>query len=85
MRATRNGKITKVPIREYVSETRLAQWLSAVSCTPIHTLRPFSRIGNGHGAALHWPDLDEYVSVRSILLGRRSAEGSDRDDRPVQE
>jgi hypothetical protein len=28
----------------------------------------------GHGAGLHWPDLDEYVSVRSILLGRRSAE-----------
>jgi len=26
----------------------------------------------GHGAGLHWPDLDEYVSVRSILLGRQS-------------
>ena len=30
----------------------------------------------GHGAGLHWPDLDEYVSVRSILLGRQSAEQS---------
>jgi hypothetical protein len=28
----------------------------------------------GHGSGLHWPDLDEYVSVRSILLGRKSAE-----------
>ena len=28
----------------------------------------------GHGAGLHWPDLDEYVSVRSILLGRKSGE-----------
>ena len=28
----------------------------------------------GHGAGLHWPDLDEYVSARSILLGRRSPE-----------
>lgn len=27
----------------------------------------------GHGAGLHWPDLDEYVSVRFILLGRQSA------------
>lgn len=27
----------------------------------------------GHGAGLHWPDVDEYVSVRSILLGRKSA------------
>lgn len=28
----------------------------------------------GHGSGIHWPDLDEYVSVRSILLGRKSAE-----------
>lgn len=28
----------------------------------------------GEGAGLHWPDLDEYVSVRAILLGRQSAE-----------
>jgi len=27
----------------------------------------------GHGSGLHWPDLDEYVSVRSILLGRHSS------------
>ncbi|WP_146110112.1 hypothetical protein [Salinibacter sp. 10B] len=26
------------------------------------------------GAGLYWPDLDEYVSVRSILHGRQSAE-----------
>ena len=30
----------------------------------------------GDGAGLHWLDPDEYVSVRSILLGRRSAEQS---------
>lgn len=38
----------------------------------------------GHGAGLRWPDRDEYVSVRSILLGRRSAEHtpeSEMDDR----
>lgn len=28
----------------------------------------------GHGTGLHWPDLDEYVSVRSILLGRKLSE-----------
>lgn len=39
----------------------------------------------GHGAGLHWPDLDEYVSVRSILLGRRSAERSDQGAPPTQE
>jgi len=28
----------------------------------------------GHGAGLHWPDLDEYVSVRAVLLGRTSSD-----------
>jgi Protein of unknown function (DUF2442) len=30
-------------------------------------------IGNGDG--IHWPDLDEDVSVASLLAGRRSGEG----------
>ena len=29
-------------------------------------------IGNGEG--LHWPDLDEDISVLSLLVGRRSGE-----------
>lgn len=28
-----------------------------------------------NSTALYWPDLDEYVSLRSVLLGRRSVEG----------
>ena len=32
-------------------------------------------IGSGHG--VHWPDLDEDISVESLVLGRRSME-SDR-------
>lgn len=35
----------------------------------------------GHGTGIHWPDLDEYVSVRSILLGRQSGERREEDDR----
>ena len=30
-------------------------------------------IGNGEG--IHWPDLDEDISVENILLGRPSGEG----------
>jgi hypothetical protein len=30
-------------------------------------------IGNGDG--IHWPDLDEDISVASLLAGRRSGEG----------
>jgi len=28
----------------------------------------------GQGEGIHWPDLDEDISVRSLLAGRRSAE-----------
>lgn len=28
----------------------------------------------GHGEGIHWPDLDEDVSVEGLLAGRRSAE-----------
>lgn len=37
-----------------------------------------AEIQNFHvfGNAIHWPDLDEDVSVRSMLLGRKSGESS---------
>ena len=28
----------------------------------------------GHGEGIHWPDLDEDVSVENLLLGKRSGE-----------
>ena len=28
----------------------------------------------GHGEGIHWPDLDEDVSVEGLLAGRRSVE-----------
>jgi len=28
----------------------------------------------GNGAGIHWPDLDEDISVESLLAGRRSSE-----------
>jgi hypothetical protein len=45
----------------------------------------------GEGEGIHWPDLDEDVSVENILAGRVSGEGSksfkrwleDRQSRPV--
>jgi hypothetical protein len=29
---------------------------------------------NGPGLGIHWPDLDEDISVRGLLLGRKSGE-----------
>lgn len=31
----------------------------------------------GEGRYIHWPDLDEVLSVSSIMAGRRSAESTD--------
>jgi hypothetical protein len=31
----------------------------------------------GGGAGIHWPDLDEDISVESLLAGRRSGESQD--------
>ena len=28
----------------------------------------------GHGESIHWPDLDEDISVMNLLLGKRSGE-----------
>ena len=32
----------------------------------------------GHGSAIGWPDLDEHLSVESILAGRSSGESEQR-------
>ena len=31
----------------------------------------------GHGAGIHWPDLDEDISAESLLAGRRSGESQE--------
>lgn len=46
-------------------------WSPPLTAASESELQNYERIG--HGSGLHWPDLDEYVSVRSVLLGRRSS------------
>lgn len=31
----------------------------------------------GHGEGIHWPDLDEDISIESLLAGRASGENAD--------
>ena len=57
-----DGRTVTVPIGWY---PRLAHATS-------HERRNWRLIGAGEG--IHWPDLDEDVSVEGILLGRPSAE-----------
>jgi len=49
----------------------LAWYPRLLAGTPSERMR-FELIGDGEG--IHWPDLDEDISVEGILAGRRSAE-----------
>ena len=59
-----DGRVVSVPISWY---PRLS------NATPEH--RAIWRfVGRGHG--IHWPELDEDISVENILLGQPSGEGA---------
>ena len=51
----------------------LAWYPRLLAGTPEERTR-FELIGDGEG--IHWPDLDEDISVEGILAGRRSAESA---------
>jgi Protein of unknown function (DUF2442) len=47
-------------------------WYPRLMHGTIQEREKFELIGNGEG--IHWPDLDEDISVEGLLAGRRSAE-----------
>jgi Protein of unknown function (DUF2442) len=57
-----DGRSIAVPVTWY---PRLADG------TPVERAR-WELIGSGHG--IHWPDLEEDISVEALLAGRRSSE-----------
>lgn len=59
-----DGRVVSVPISWY---PRLSH------ATPEHR-EAWEFIGGGHG--IHWPELDEDISVENILLGQPSGEGA---------
>ena len=59
-----DGRTISVPIAWY---PRL------LAGTPAERMK-FELIGEGEG--IHWPDLDEDISVEGIMAGRRSAESA---------
>jgi hypothetical protein len=59
-----DGRVVSVPISWY---PRLSNAL------PEHRVI-WEFIGEGHG--IHWPELDEDISVENILLGQASGEGA---------
>lgn len=40
---------------------------------------------SGAGYGIHWPDLDEDIGVKGILLGRKSSESKDSFERWLQQ
>jgi hypothetical protein len=59
-----DGRVVSVPISWY---PRLSNGLPEHRAT-------WEFIGEGHG--IHWPELDEDISVENILLGQPSGEGA---------
>ena len=59
-----DGRVVNVPISWY---PRLSNAL------PEHRV-VWEFIGGGHG--IHWPELDEDISVENVLLGQPSGEGA---------
>jgi Protein of unknown function (DUF2442) len=57
-----DGRVLSVPLTWY------PRLLHGTAGERIH----FELIGDGEG--IHWPDLDEDISVEGLLAGRRSAE-----------
>jgi hypothetical protein len=47
-------------------------WYPRLLCGTLAERQNYVLIGNGEG--IHWPDLDEDISVEGLLAGRRSAE-----------
>ena len=48
-------------------------WFPRLNAGTVEERRHWRLIGAGYG--VHWPDLDEDISVESLLAGRRSLEG----------
>ncbi len=47
-------------------------WYSRLAHGTVEERNHFEIVGSGHG--IHWPELDEDISVESLLLGRQSGE-----------
>jgi hypothetical protein len=49
-------------------------WYPRLLAASLDEMKRFELIGDGEG--IHWPDLDEDISVEGLLAGRRSAESN---------
>jgi hypothetical protein len=49
-------------------------WYPRLLAGSLQERENYELIGDGEG--IHWPDLDEDVSIEGLLAGRRSAESS---------
>jgi hypothetical protein len=54
------------------SEGRRRRYASALAGFSVQERKHWRLIGNGEG--IHWPDLDEDISVEGLLSGRASGE-----------
>jgi hypothetical protein len=50
-------------------------WYPRLNAGSVDERNNFELIGDGEG--IHWPDLDEDISIKGIIEGRRSAESGE--------
>ena len=62
--ALTDGRVVSVPISWYPRLSHALPWHRGI----------WEFIGQGHG--IHWPELDEDISVENLLLGQPSGEGA---------
>ncbi len=59
-----DGRVVSVPI----------SWYPRLSHALVRHREIYELIGGGHG--IHWPELDEDISIENILFGQPSGEGA---------
>lgn len=71
-------KVTEDTLRVSLSDGRLVEvpisWYPRLSHALPEHLRIWEFTGKGHG--IHWPELDEDISVENILFGQPSGESA---------
>jgi hypothetical protein len=50
------------------------EWFPRLTFGTVRERRNWRLIGAGYG--VHWPDLDEHISVENMILGQRSMESA---------
>lgn len=67
-------EVLRVSLSDGREVTVPISWYPRLSHASVEHRRVWQLVGGGHG--IHWPELDEDISVENLLLGQPSGEGA---------